>query len=232
MTITRRRSRRPILLVMSLVVLAVAAGCVGETTSQTPSPSAPASSAAAVSPSVAPASTSTEPTPVPPTAAPSASPTAPPSATPAPTPCPVKAARFAPPTDRLINVSASTSGDQDLLIFEFGNMSVPGPGGPPKGEFSVARKPYTEGASGKPIKMTGDRVVQVVYRGMSLVADTGDLVYQGPAKLEPDLTALRHVVEYDETEGVIGWYAGYDGAGCVTISRQGMDVIVAFAHGG
>jgi hypothetical protein len=144
----------------------------------------------------------------------------------------VKAARFVPPTDRLVNVSASTSGDQDLLVFEFGNMSVPGPGGPPKGEFSVAKKPYTEGASGRPIKMDGQRVVQIVYRGMSLVADTGDLVYQGPPELQPDLTALKHAVEYDESEGVIGWYAGFDGPGCVTVSREGNDVIVAFAHPG
>lgn len=227
MIITRRRSRAPILLAASLVVVAIVAGCVGESTSQTPSPTVAASDQAVVSPSVAPASPTAQPTP---TVAPSQSANVPPTATPEPTPCPVNAAKFAPPTDRLINVSASTSGDQDLLIFEFGNMSVPGPGGPPKGEFSVARKPYTEGASGKPIKMTGEHVAQVVVRGMSLVADTGDLVYQGPAKLEPDLTALKHAVEYDESEGVIGWYVGYDGPGCVTISREGMDVIVAFAH--
>ncbi len=139
---------------------------------------------------------------------------------------------IAPPTDRLVDVSASTAGDQDQLIFHFGNMSVPGPGGPPTGRLSVAKKPYTEGASGRPIDMQGERVVQVVFQGMSLVADTGDLVYTGPPELQPDLTALKHAVEFDESEGVIGWYIGFDGPGCVTISRDGMDVIVAFAHAG
>ncbi len=229
MTNRRRRFRHLILALAAVVALAVVAGCTDGAASPTPAPSASASEPAVVSPSAASAAPSLSSTP---TVAPTASPTTPPSATPVPTPCPVTATRIVPPTDRLVDVSASTAGDQDMLVFKFGNMSVPGPGGPPTGRLSVAKKPYTEGASGRPIDMQGERVVQVVFQGMSLVADTGDLVYTGPPELQPDLTALKHAVEFDESEGVIGWYIGFDGPGCVTISRDGKDIIVAFAHAG
>ena len=129
-----------------------------------------------------------------------------------------------------MNVVASTTADADLLTFKFGNMSVPGPGGPPVGEFTAAEPPYTFGPSGLPIEMVGEHVVQVVFRGMSIVADTGDPVYQGPPDLSPDYPALKHAVEFDESEGVVGWYVGYDGTGCVTLSRSGNDVTLTFAH--
>jgi len=213
---------------LALALPVVLAACGGKPPS-IPPPSVSASAAVVQSPSAAfsPAPTSATPSETA-GATPIATPA--PTATPVPTPCPVKAARFVPPSDRLLTVSASTSGDQDLLIFGFGNPSIESPGGPPKGEFSVAKQPYTEGASGRPIKMQGDRVVQIVYRGMSLQADTGDPVYQGTRELQPDLDALKHAVEYDESEGVIGWYAGFDGPGCITVSREGKNVIVAFAH--
>jgi len=225
----RRRFRRLILALGVVVALATVAACTDGAGTPTPPPSASASAAAVVSPSPS-AAPSASPSLAPPSATAIASPSAPASATPTPTPCPVTATRIAPPTDRLVDVTASTAGDQDQLVFTFGNMSVPGPGGPPTGRLTVAKKPYTEGPSGRPIDMQGERVLQVVFQGMSLVADTGDPVYTGPPELQPDLTALKHAVEFDESEGVIGWYVGFDGPGCVTISRDGNDVIVAFAH--
>ena len=32
------------------------------------------------------------------------------------------------------------------------------------------------------------------------------------------------------SEGVVGWYIGYDGNGCVTLTNDGSDVIVAIDH--
>ncbi len=78
--------------------------------------------------------------------------------------------------------------------------------------------------------MTGDHVLQVVYRQMSIVADTGDPVYQGPPELAPDLPSLKHAVEFDESEGVVGWYVGYDGPGCVTVERAGRNITLVFPH--
>ena len=35
---------------------------------------------------------------------------------------------------------------------------------------------------------------------------------------------------YDEFEGFVGWYIGYDGNGCVTLVRDGTDIVVTIAH--
>ncbi len=170
-----------------------------------------------------------------PTASPTAAPTATPTATPTASPTAAAACRIKPvtgplPSDRLVNVTASTTADADVLTFHFGNTSVPGAGGPPRRELSKAKKPYTYGSSGKPIKMQGDHVAQVVFRGLSLQSDTMEPVYTGPTELKPAYPALKHAVEYDESEGVIGWYVGYDGTGCATLSRVGSDVMLTIAH--
>jgi hypothetical protein len=214
-----RRPRRSALGIL-LAIVALAAGACGPGNAST-SPTA----------SIAAASATPAPTP---TAVPSVKPTPPPTAkpTPKPTACAITPETGPLPTDRFVDIVASTTPDADLLTFKFGNMSVPGPGGPPVGEFTAAEPPYTFGPSGLPIEMVGEHVVQVVFRGMSIVADTGDPVYQGPPELSPDDPSLKHAVEFDESEGVVGWYVGYDGTGCVTLSRSGNDVILTFAHAG
>jgi hypothetical protein len=215
--------RRPTLGIVLTAMLIGACSAAAPSTSPSGSPSAPPATTASPS-----ASTSPSPTP---TASPTATPTAAPTASPtAAAACKIKPVTGPLPSDRLVNVTASTTADADVLTFHFGNMSVPGPGGPPRRELSKAKKPYTFGPSGKPIKMQGEHVAQVVFRGLSLQSDTGDLVYTGPAKLTPDFPALKHAVEYDESEGVIGWYVGYDGTGCATLSRHGDDVMLTIAH--
>jgi hypothetical protein len=39
-------------------------------------------------------------------------------------------------------------------------------------------------------------------------------------------------VDYDMSEGVIGWYIGYDGNGCVTLTSDATHVMVAIDHPG
>jgi hypothetical protein len=72
-------------------------------------------------------------------------------------------------------------------------------------------------------------VLQLRFMNMSLVADTGDPTYDGEREFKPKLAVLRHAVEFDESEGQIGWYLGYDGPGCVTLGRNGNDVTLSFA---
>lgn len=216
-----RHSRRSILGILFATVALVASACGTGTSSTSPGTSPAASIGAASAPAAASPSATAKPT-----ATPTATPTA------KPTPCAITPETGPLPTDRFVNIVASTTPDADLLTFKFGNMSVPGPGGPPVGEFTVAEPPYTFGSSGLPIEMVGEHVVQVVFRGMSIVADTGDPVYQGPPDLSPDYPSLKHAVEFDEWEGVVGWYVGYDGTGCVTLSRAGNDVTLTFAHAG
>ena len=81
-------------------------------------------------------------------------------------------------------MKVATSDTADTLTFIFGRSSIGNPAGQPVGDLTVATKPYTDGASGKPIKMDGDRVIQVRFMHMSLQNDAGQETYQGPASVE------------------------------------------------
>ena len=207
---------------LALVALTVAA-CGPATSSVTPS-SAPSPTGA-------------------PNAAPSPAPTAAPS--PAPTPSPAASASAAPSSagacqalpqtgqllsDRLTDLKVTPGAAADRLTFVFGSRSLPGPAGPPQGSLDVARPPYTQAGSGAAIAMTGNHVLQLRFTGMSLQNDAGEETYTGPAEIKPDLPALRHVVLFDASEGVIGWYLGYDGTGCVTLGRDGDSITITFDH--
>jgi hypothetical protein len=228
MIIVRRHAT---IVVLATIVALTAGACSGGAATVSPG------EAAVGSPSAAPpsASASTGPTSPPtstPTTAPTAKPTATPTPTAVPTPCPVPAKIGTLPSDRLVNVKTSTDTDSDALTFVFGNMSVPGPGGPPKSRLTTAHPPYTYGPSGLPITMVGEHVLQVVFQQMSIVADTGDPVFTGQPVLTPDLSSLKHAVEFDESEGVVGWYVGYDGPGCVTVEHAGKTITLRFPHAG
>lgn len=213
--------RFPRLVIALLAAVLVAAACTDSVPSASPTnppPSATSSPTAAAT--AAPTATAT-PTP---TVAPTATPT------PAPTPCPVVAQDGNLPSDRLIGVDASSGSGADRMTFHFGNSSLPGPGGIPTGELTLGEPPYTFGPSGLPIEMEGERVIQVVFRQMTLSSDLGEPVFPGPAELTPEFSAFRHAVEFDESEGIIGWYLGFDGPACVTLTRNGNDVTVAFEH--
>jgi hypothetical protein len=220
----RRHRTRPFLTAASLMaVLAIVLGaCTQALPAVTPTPTPSPTPTAAPTASPTPSSI--------PTVEPTASPTAEPTPTPTvePTPCPVTPQTGTLPSDRLVNVTASSGGGADTLAFVFGKSSIGSPAGTPTGELSLAEPPYTYGASGLPITMVGDRVLLVVFRHMSLQSDTGDPVYTGPADLSPNLAVLRHAVEYDESEGVIGWYVGFDGPHCPTLALAGNQVTLSF----
>jgi hypothetical protein len=79
--------------------------------------------------------------------------------------------------------------------------------------------------------MEGQHVVQVRFTGMSLSNDVGQPTYNGPSEVKPDLVALQNAVLFDASEGVIGWYVGYDGSGCLTLLRDSDEVTLVIAHG-
>jgi len=134
------------------------------------------------------------------------------------------------PSDRLTNVTVTPGATSDRLDFVFGDSSLPGPVTPPMGSLENARPPYTQAGSGAPIAMTGDSVVQLRFTGMSLQNDAGEEMFTGPTELTPNLPALRKAVQFDASEGTIGWYIGYDKAGCVTLGRDGNAITLTIDH--
>jgi hypothetical protein len=120
----------------------------------------------------------------------------------------------------------------DLVRFQFSPGS-PTPAGAPMGSLEIATPPFTEGASGLPIDLQGDHALQIVFRHMSLQNDAGEETYTGAREMRTDdpSRSLRHAVIFDESEGQIGWYIGYDGPACVTLGREGADVVVSIAYG-
>lgn len=190
--------------------------------------------ASSASPSTAAASTA-------PSAGATASPVAPtatiaPRATPSPSAgavsCDLKPQTSQLPTDRLTGIQVLGVPGADIVRFEFSPGSLT-PAGPPTGSLDVATPPFTEGASGLPVDLQGQQALQVVFRGMSLQNDAGEETYTGQREIRTTDPSrrLRHVVLFDESEGQLGWYIGYDGPACVTLSRDGDTIVVAIADG-
>jgi hypothetical protein len=199
-------------LVLALAVLA----CTGSAASTVPSAPAtlsPAPSQASLAPTTNPS--------------PSASSVAtPPSSA---TAC-TTASQTTLPSDRLTAVTVTPGATSDRLDFVFGDSSLPGPVSPPMGTLEIARPPYTQAGSGAPIHMTGDSVVQLRFTGMSLQNDAGEEMFTGPTELTPNLPALRKAVQFDASEGTIGWYIGYDKADCGVLGRDGNAITVTIDH--
>ena len=68
--------------------------------------------------------------------------------------------------------------------------------------------------------MTGEHVVQIRFTGMSLQNDVGQPMSTTARPSTADLPALRKAVLFDMSEGVVGWYIGTTGRGCVTLASR------------
>ena len=135
------------------------------------------------------------------------------------------------PSDRLTDVQVVPGDTSDSLRFVFGDPSLPGPAGPPMGTLAVAKPPYTNAGSGARVSVDGDHVLQLTFTGMSLQNDVGQPTYDGPSDIRQNLPALRQAVLYDASEGVVGWYIGYDGDGCVSLIDDGRGLLLSINQG-
>jgi hypothetical protein len=142
----------------------------------------------------------------------------------------VDARRATLPSDRFTSVAITSRPDSDLITFGFGKASLPGPPAPPIASLQTAKRPFTDAASGAPIRLAGEHAVKTGFTNMSIQNDVGQPVYEGQTEYRPELPALRHLVLFDMSEGVVGWYIGYDGNGCVTLARAADSVTVRIAH--
>jgi len=197
------------------------------------SPSPISSSSASAPASVAPSPSATAKPSATATVTPSPTATAVPSPTVAPSPsaiaCAVKPAAGQLPSDRVVSVKVATSPTTDFVTFVFDVGSLT-PAGPPRGELTVADPPFTYAGSGQSIDLKGQHALQVRMSNMSLYNDVGEPTFTGDPNIKVDMPALKQVVMYDASEGIAGWYIGYDGNGCVNLVRDGMNVTVTIAH--
>jgi hypothetical protein len=207
--------RRTRSMVVAMSLSAVLAAC-GSSSGPTSSPGTTASAVAS-----APASSGTTPPPA------SASHASPPVATAAA--CPVTEQTGMLPSDRLVDLSISSTPTHDLLTFVFA-PSTPGPGGPPQGTLSAARPPFSFAGSGQEFPLLGQHAIQLRFSAMTIASESGEATYHGPVDVKPGLPALREAIQFDASEGIVAWYVGYDGPGCVTLVREGNDVTVMIAH--
>lgn len=222
---TSPRDRLGVVAVSVLLLGSVAACASNPVPSASPAQASVASSnATAASASLDPSPSTRESTMPSTVASPALSPT--PAAT-----CAIATQRVRPPSDRLIDIIVRSNANADLVRFVFGEPSLEGSGAPPTSVLQRAKRPYTRAGSGKPIALLGQRVAQVRFDHMSNMNDIGEPTYQGPAEVRPKLPALRDVALYDDSEGVVGWYIGFDGRGCATLSVRGSEVIVTIEHG-
>jgi hypothetical protein len=134
------------------------------------------------------------------------------------------------PSDRFTDLKFAVTADADVLTFVFGEPSLAGAPAPPIGSLEVARPPYRSAGSGEAIDVIGEHVLQMTFTGMSLSNDAGQESYLGRPELKDLFPVLRHAVIYDMSEGVVGWYVGYNGPGCVTLSQSNGEVRLALAH--
>jgi hypothetical protein len=144
--------------------------------------------------------------------------------------CPVTPQTVLPPSDRLVDLAISSTPTDDLLTFVFATPTIPNPGGPPRGSLDAARPPFSYAGSGQQIALLGAHAVQVRFTGMSIASESGDATYTGPPDLRPNLPAVREAIQYDASEGVIGWYIGYEGSGCVTLTSIRNAVTITIGH--
>lgn len=217
----QRTIRRPAMILLALVPVLALAGCGASGPTSAPS-AQPSTAVATASPTQTP------------TASPPATPA--PTATPTPTPTPAQACAVEPEagpliSDRMVDVVITEGPTTDDVRFVFGNPSPERPQGPAEGRLEAAEPPYTGAASGLPIELRGEHVIQVIFTGMSIVNDIGEPTYDGQLEFRTDLPALRDVVNFDMFEGHVSWYIAYDGPGCARLATDGRDIIVSIEHG-
>ena len=204
------------------LALAIGLAVFGCGRAASPSPTASATTAPTIVPVATPSPTSI------PTAVPTPTPTALVTPRVSAAACVVQPQTGLLPSDRLTDVEVLGTAGGDVVRFTFGQGSLE-PAGPATGHLDAATPPFTEASSGAPIDLQGEHAAQVVFTGMSLQNDVGQPTFDGQREIvvEDPSRGIRHAVLFDESEGQIGWYIGYDGPGCVTLTRDGDTIILA-----
>jgi hypothetical protein len=96
-------------------------------------------------------------------------------------------------------------------------------------EFEVAPQPdahFTKDPSGQQVTLAGTAGVKITLRGFR-----GDVQnYAGPTSINSSGGLLVQVMEIGDSEGVVTWAAGVNGAACATVTASGSTLTFHFIH--
>ena len=109
----------------------------------------------------------------------------------------------------------------------------------PAYRVGYARRPITEDGSGRPIKVDGGAVLQIIFTpasGTDLSSETPRAVYQGDHRLAGSrfgTTVVREVVETGDFEATLSWVVGLDRQAPFTVTELSAPtrVVVDIASG-
>jgi hypothetical protein len=96
-------------------------------------------------------------------------------------------------------------------------------------QFEVAQQPDTHFAkdpSGQPVMLAGNAGVKITLRGFR--GDTQS--YAGPTSINTTGGVLLQLMEIGDSEGVVTWAAGANGAACATVTASGSTLTFHFIH--
>lgn len=144
--------------------------------------------------------------------------------------CPVVETTGPLQSDRLLDIRIESTATADLVTFVLGDRSTAPTS--PTGTLSAIEPPFSQGGSGEAVDVPGAHHVEIRLEGMLLSNDDGTSAYEGEFRYDPDLAALRSLVNVDAFEGHLTWIGGYDGLGCVTLLPKPPPntFVVSFGH--
>ena len=137
--------------------------------------------------------------------------------------CPLPGLRLDLPRRRLVHVAVPDIAGVDAVLFTLGGDL----GGGAQLEASTAAPPFSRG--GQALDIEGRRFLELRFVGLETRDETGEPVFDGPRDLEPDLPAIRRLIVFDEADGLIAWYLGLAGSGCLTLGIRGDDEVLLLA---
>lgn len=114
--------------------------------------------------------------------------------------------------------SVTASGDVLTMTFRQGTP-----------QFELAQQPdthFSKDPSGQPVTLAGNAGVKITLRGFR-----GDMQnYAGSTSINSSGGVLLQVMEIGDSEGVVTWAAGANGAACATVTASGSTLTFHFIH--
>lgn len=135
-----------------------------------------------------------------------------------------------------IAVGAGAGGNEDIVTFSFQEVSgASGAGKVPSYRVELARPPFTEDPSDRPLTVAGAAFARIVFingSGVDLGSASPRVIYTGSKDFHPGLPVIAELREAGDFEGQSTWIAGLNYQSCwaVTSDKEAGSVSIHFPH--